>query len=145
MFDVLRWLIGNTVWFFIIGPALWRGGWPERTVAMINLAGMLLSPVFEYHLSARQLQFNLRVIDSCVTAGFLFVALTSDRWWPLFATAAALMDVATRLADNWVHDISLFMALTGPVIWSYISIFSLAAGIAELEVRRRRVGRAQDA
>ena len=77
MFDVLRWLIGNTVWFFIIGPALWRGGWPERTVAMINLAGMLLSPVFEYHLSARQLQFNLRVIDSCVTAGFLIVALTS--------------------------------------------------------------------
>jgi len=137
VFDVLRYLLGYTFWFFVIGLALWRGGWPERTAAIINLIGIFVTPLIQERPFAAHLQLNILLTDLCVLIGFLVVALKSDRWWPLFATAAALMTVLTDLAYGWVH-LSHRLALTGEVIWSYVAIFALAGGVAEVEWRRRR-------
>ncbi len=138
MYDIVRYLFGYTLWFFIIGVAYWRGGWPERAVAVINLIGILVTPLIQERPFVAHLQLNILLADLCVLIGFLVVALKSDRWWPLFATAAALMTVLTDLAYGWVH-LSHRLALSGEVLWSYVSLFALAAGIAEVEWRRRRL------
>jgi hypothetical protein len=138
VFDIVRYLVGAPIWFFVIGLALWRGGWPERAVAIINLIGMFVTPLVQERPFVSHLQLNILMADLCVLASFTVVALRSNRWWPLFATAAALMTVLTDIAYGWVH-LSHRLALTGEVIWSYISLFALAAGIAEVEWRRRRL------
>jgi hypothetical protein len=142
VFDVLRYLFGYTLWFFIIGLALWRGGWPERTVAIINLVAIVLSPMVQERPFINHLQVNLLLVDLCVLVGFFAVAFRADRWWPLFAAAAALMEVVTRIAPVWVHGISHGLAITGAVIWSYVAILSLAAGVGEVEWRKRRLHKA---
>jgi hypothetical protein len=138
VFDVLRYLIGNFIWFFVIGLALWRGEWPERTVAVINLIGMAVTPLVQERPFVSHLQLNILLADLCVLIGFMIVALRSNRWWPLFATAAALMTVLTDIAYGWVHLVH-WLALTGEVIWSYLGLFALAAGVVEVEWRRRRL------
>jgi hypothetical protein len=138
--DIVRYLFGFTLWFFIIGLAYWRGGWPERAVAVINLIGILVTPVVQERPFVAHFQLNILLIDFCVMVAFMVVALRSDRWWPLFATAAALMTVLTDLAYIWVH-LSHRLALTGEVIWSYVAIFALAGGVAEIEWRRQRFSR----
>jgi hypothetical protein len=138
VFDIVRYLIGAPIWFFVIGLALWRGQWPERTVATINLVAMLLTPLVQTRPLAPHLQVNVLLVDLAVLVGFTIVALKSDRWWPLFATAAALMTVLTDAAYGWVH-LAQRLAMTGEIVWSYISLFALAGGLAEVEWRRRHL------
>ena len=138
MFDIIRYLLGFTIWFFVIGIACWRGAWPERLIAITYLVAILISPLVQERPFANHLQVNLLIVDATVLMILIWLSLRSDRWWPLFAAAASVLEVSTRIAHVFVPGLSLAMAVTGAILWSYVMLFALAGGIAEIEIRKRR-------
>lgn len=116
--------------------ALWRGGWPERTVALGNLAAWAASTVAFDQLSPTTDPWALLAVDLCFLALLLYVALTSDRYWPLFAAAFHLLGVVVHIAILVDHVIRALAYMHGLAIWSYLVLIALAVGAAAQNRRR---------
>lgn len=73
--------------FSCCGFALWRGGRPERISAAIILIASFATPLVENAVPYASPEYGILLVDSLALAGLLAVALSSNRYWPLFATA----------------------------------------------------------
>lgn len=67
------------------GVAIWRGGWPERLAggAMI-LAWFATGLFYKTHLWFGP-QTAVFLVDLALMMVLVFIALRSDRWWPMWA------------------------------------------------------------
>lgn len=122
----------------VSGFALWRGGRPERWVALANLLAWILTPL-AYRNTLIDPQWGVFLVD----AGFLVLlaglAMTTDRNWLLFAAAFQLLAVMTHIAiavDRGVRTLAYFRGL---VIWSYLVLAALAVGAWMFRRDRRGV------
>jgi hypothetical protein len=109
--------------------SLWRGGWPERTVAIGTFIGSIAAAVFQDKSNINGQQWADLIVDLASLVLFAWVALRSDRWWPLWATAFQLINVVlyvARLADVRVGAKAPFMA---SVIWSYLILLTVVVGV----------------
>lgn len=73
----------------VAGVAAWiLGGRPERQVAAMLIAATIASKLVAWPLYGHFAEFEaaLSAIDMILLAGLLAVALTSDRYWPLWLT-----------------------------------------------------------
>lgn len=80
--------------------AAWTiGGQPERQVAGMLLAAALLSKFAAWPLHGRFVEFEVALfaIDALLLAGLLVIALTSDRYWPLWLTPLHAYTVIAHL------------------------------------------------
>jgi hypothetical protein len=80
------------------GAGLWLGRWPERLGASAMLAAWLATAL---SLNGTQLwgpQWGVMIIDVLLLAVLLFIALRSDRWWPLWACGFHALSVVLHLA-----------------------------------------------
>lgn len=80
--------------------AAWTiGGQPERQVAAMLFAATLLSKFAAGPVHGRFVEFELALfaIDVLLLAGLVFVALTSDRYWPLWLTPLHAYTVIAHL------------------------------------------------
>ena len=140
MYDLIRFSVGALVFFGLCGLAIWRGGWPERTVAVAILVGSFLTPVVQIHGSADGLEPWVFLIDFSFMLLVVGVALKSDRWWPLFCAAYALLVASSHFARSLNEGIRQYAYISGAVLWSYAAVLALGLGVWELE-RRRRLAR----
>jgi hypothetical protein len=116
----------------------WRwGGRDEKLAALGFMVATAASYLANAHLYSAT-ETGVLAVDIMLMAGLLLLALTSDRFWPLWATAfhfvALLVHVASlTLQGNfaWVYAIGLH-------VWSYAVIAALMVGTM-LEARRRRL------
>ncbi|MEH6660839.1 MAG: hypothetical protein V7679_04235 [Parasphingorhabdus sp.] len=88
--------------------ALYRGGGPERWVACIVIAMVVLDPAVHIFtpLEYATLDPGHLVIDMAGWLGLLAVALRANRFWPLCVVSLqtiALVAHATRLLDVTIH------------------------------------------
>lgn len=120
----------------VSGFALWRGGRPERWVALANLLAWILTPL-AYRNDLIDPQWGVFLVD----VGFLVLlaglAMTTDRNWLLFAAAFQLLAVMTHIAiavDRGVRTLAYFRGL---VIWSYLVLGALAVGAWMFRRHRR--------
>lgn len=110
--------------------ALWRGRRDERQVCVILVLGVLathlvISPVSQRYAG---LETDVMAVDLVVLAGFLWVALRSERFWPLWIAGLqlttvfghALKAVETSLL-SWAYGASL-------AFWGYPIVLILAIG-----------------
>ncbi|HEU0310960.1 MAG TPA: hypothetical protein VFR36_07070, partial [Sphingomicrobium sp.] len=72
--------------------AWWRGGSDERIVAATCLAGtvatmLAISPLHQRYSGVEE---GLLLVDLAVLAGFVAVALRSERFWPLWVAGLQL-------------------------------------------------------
>jgi hypothetical protein len=84
----------------VSGYALWRGGRPERFVAIIMLLGSFLS-IPAAHMVAtiwQSPEFGILAVDLVVLALLIFLLLLSDRFWPIWITAIQFVSVAIHFA-----------------------------------------------
>lgn len=124
-------VLPQQIWFALMmlvsGWALWRGGTPEKRVAVANVAAWFLTPL-TYDANASGLQWGVLGVDGLFLAYLVWLALTADRLWLLFATAFQLLGVVTHVALAVDADVPALPYRWGLVIWSYLVLASLAVG-----------------
>jgi hypothetical protein len=120
--------------------ALLRGSRDERQVALICILGALLTHYSWSPLHGRLagLEEGVLTIDLAVFAGFLAVALRSNRFWPLWIAGlqlTTLLGHVLKAADTGLFSRAYGAAL---MVWSYPIILILLVGTWRGERRARR-------
>lgn len=85
--------------------AFWRGRTIEKWGAVTALAGSVGSTLAALNQSWTHLALDLFVIDCAVLAGFWWLSLTSNRFWPYWATGWQLVAVLTHIQRALFVDI----------------------------------------
>lgn len=121
--------------------ALWRGGTDERIVAATCLAGtaatlLAISPLRERYSGVEE---GLMLVDLAVLAGFVTVALRSNRFWPLWVAGLQLTTSIGHLLKGIDQDLLPRAYGAALQFWSYPILIILAVGTYR---RHRRVIRA---
>jgi hypothetical protein len=127
----MRVLFFVTLLLACLAYALLRGGWPERSgVLMLVVASALTfaagSPLQQRFASV---ETGVLIVDVGLLIAFLTLALTTDRYWPLWTTALQLLVVLAHLA-RWA-DPHMFRVGYGFImaVWSYLQLLVMALGI----------------
>ena len=112
------------------GYALWRGQRDERLVALVCLGATLASRIAFSPLSIRyhNVEIGLLAIDASVLAAFIFVALRSPRFWPLWVAGLQLtssMALLMKAIDETLMPLAYGAAIA---LWSYPILIILAVG-----------------
>src|SRR5215208_5455602 len=89
---MLRYIIYSALLFGICGYAFWRGRADERLIAGVCVAAsvaslLLLGPA---RLRYSGMEFGVLAVDLLTLAAFVYVALRSDRFWPLWVSGLQL-------------------------------------------------------
>jgi hypothetical protein len=110
------------------GYALWRGRSDERIVALVCLGATLASRFAFSPLNVRYsgVETGLLVIDLLVLGTFLFVALRSRRFWPLWVAGLQLTSSTAHLMkaiDEHLLPVAYGAAIA---LWSYPILIILA-------------------
>ena len=142
MSEFLRFFFGIAVWLFILGVALWRGQGPERTVSAAHLIGMFATPLAQAHVATNDPDIGIMTVDLLVFVVLTWVALRSDRWWPLFSSAFFLITIGIHIIKITRPDASQYVYATSQIFFNYMSLYALGAGVIALEIRRSRARRA---
>ena len=80
------------------GYALWRGRGDERVAAAVCIGASLLSLAILRPLEDfQELEAGLLLIDMIVLASFVAIALTSQRFWPLWVSGLQLTSLLAHL------------------------------------------------
>lgn len=117
--------------------ALLRGSRDERHVALICLVGavvttLVLSPLAERFESV---ETPVMLVDLAVLAGFIVVALRSERFWPLWIAGLQLTTMMGHVLKE--IDLGLLPRAYGAALnfWAYPIVVIL--GIGTWRTRRR--------
>jgi nicotinamide riboside transporter PnuC len=120
--------------------ALLRGKRDERQVGLIFVIGVIatelvLPPARERFASV---ETRLMIVDLAVFAGFLWVALRSERFWPLWMAGLQLTAILGHVLK--AIDVELFARAYAAalVFWAYPMLLVLAVGTWRNERRTRR-------
>ena len=133
-------LIFSALLFPICLYALWRGGRDERLVASLCLAGTLATMLAVSPLAIRYrgVEGGLALVDLAVLAGFVTVALTSQRFWPLWVAGFQL---TTAFGHGLkAIDSNLLPQAYGAALqfWAYPILIILAVGTWRRQRRLRK-------
>lgn len=109
---------------------LLRGRRDERYVGIILVLGVIATHFAISPLSSRfaGVETHVMVVDLVVFAGFTWVALRSERFWPLWIAGLQLTTILGHLLK--ALDANLFSRAYGAalVFWSYPIVLILAIG-----------------
>lgn len=123
----------------ILGYAIIKGGWAERSVALILLIGSILTPLVAapFPRTFQQIEIGIFAIDICALILFLAVALSSRRYWPLWVVALHGVAMLGHLMPLTSRVISIVYA-NAIMWWSWPMLFLI--GWATYRHRRRLTG-----
>jgi hypothetical protein len=133
----MRVVIYYLLLFTVLAIAAWRGGRDERWAAFICVLGTAATASLVAPLPYRyeNVEVAVAVIDASVLAGFIAIALRSDRFWPLWV-AGIQLTATTGHALKAVHPDLLPVAYGAALaFWSYPILLIIAAGA----LRRNRI------
>ncbi len=137
----MRFWLFNGLFVISCGYALWRGGRDERICALIFIVGLAgTSAVHGWTAKYQTLVWGVFTIDVLMLLGLAWLALRSDRFWPLWLTAMQTVEVLG-------HGVTL----VGPRVipwayramisfWSYPMLLILLAGSIRHHRRQTRIG-----
>jgi hypothetical protein len=110
--------------------AWWRGGSDERIVAAACLSGtvatlLVVSPLRERYSGVEE---GLLLVDLAVLAGFVTVALRSNRFWPLWVAGLQLTTSLGHILKGIDQDLLPQAYGVALQFWSYPILLILAVG-----------------
>lgn len=111
----------------VCGLAVWRGGDDERLAAAGNLANWALSLVL-FRARSQDTQWNVMIVDCALLVLYLWLALRSRRYWPLFSAGFVLLLVITHAARALDAGVSGWAYLTAARVRSYMALFAIGYG-----------------
>lgn len=116
-----------TALMIVCALAFWRGRDEERMAAVGMLANWSLSRIlFKTH--SEGLQSGIFFVDLALLVVYLWLALRSPRYWPLFAAGFQLLAIITHLGRILDPRVSGWAYLTAEIIWSYLVLFAIGYG-----------------
>jgi len=107
--------------------AVWRGSDDERLASAGLLAAWAISMV-AFRAKSEDTQWAIFAIDFSLFALYLFIALRSVRFWPLFLAGFGLLMVITHLAHAFDTGISGWAYWTAARVWNYLCLFTIGYG-----------------
>jgi hypothetical protein len=132
----------RTLLAFVALYAFLRGSDDARKIAVICVLGTVLTHLAWSPLPERfaGLEAGVLLVDLLVFAGFLWVALRSDRFWPLWIAGLQLTTILGHVLK--IINVDLFSRAYGAALmfWSYPIVVILAVGTWR-GVRRARYAR----
>ena len=112
------------------GYALWRGRSDERMVALVCLGAVVATKFAVSPLAVRYsgIEFGLVLVDVGVLAAFLFVALRSTRFWPLWVAGLQLTSSMAHFMKAVDFHLLPEAYAAAAALWSYPILLILAIG-----------------
>lgn len=134
-------MILNTIWadiyyIFLVaccGYAIFRGSRSEYLGAAIIVVGSLSTLAIGrlFGTSWTGVEVGIFAIDIVALVAFILLALYSDRFWPMWATAFHLLAVTIHTAMLVAPQITPWAFATGAAFWAYPMLLALAIGSTE--------------
>jgi len=128
------------------GYALYRGSYYERVVALICLIGTVAS-VSLLPLHGRYASVNVGelAVDCIVLAGFVIVALHSDRFWPLWVAGLQFTSSFAHILKAFQPDLIPHAYAAAVRFWSYPILLILFVGAWRTHHRAQEIATAAPA
>lgn len=110
--------------------AFWRGRSDERIVALVCLGATIASRFAFSPISIRyhSVEIGLLLVDLAVLASFVFIALRSPRFWPLWIAGLQLTSSMAHLMKAIDEKLLPFAYGAAIALWSYPILIILAVG-----------------
>ena len=105
-----------------------RGGAGERLAGAAMLLAWIASPLAQNVNQRLGMQVGLFVIDSLLLTVLVFVALRSDRWWPMWACAFHAVGTLIHVLAALDVEISPRAYFIGSGLLSYLTMGALLLG-----------------
>lgn len=120
------------IWFVLMllasGYAFWRGGRPERIVAVVNVLAWYLSAIAYEQRDWLGPEWGVFGVDAAFLGILVWLALTTNRLWLLFAAAFQLLSIVTHFAIGADPVLQAWAYRWALVIWSYCVLGSMVVG-----------------
>lgn len=125
-----------------VGYALWRGGKPERAVAIILIL-MLSIDAFVHAITPAtyaKTDPGHFVIDALGWVAFLFIALRARRMWPLWVSSLQTISLIAHITKLLNYSIPPLVYAIMQVSSSYPLLIILMIGTYAHQTRLRQTG-----
>lgn len=127
---MVRMIIFNSLLLTVCAYAMWRGRSEERMVALACILATVATVVVKgpIQLSYSSVEIGVLLVDLMALAMFTFVALKSDRFWPLWVSGLQLTTSIGHLLKAINPDLVPIAYAAAGRIWSYPILIILAVG-----------------
>lgn len=134
MMTLILAVLFNITLVLICAFALTRGGKPERIGALLNLAGSFATGALQwFHAVSAALATSMTLtIDAGVALAFFWLAISTTRFWPIWAFGFALANLLVSVVAAMLPEVAPFIYHTGLVIYAYLALGALALGTYKL-------------
>ncbi|MBX3483590.1 hypothetical protein [Phenylobacterium sp.] len=103
---------------------LWRGRDDER-LAYVGLLGAWAVSMMVFRRDSEQTQTEILFVDLTLFAIYVWIALRSHGFWPLFVAAFQLLAFVTHIARVLDPSITGWAYLTAERVWSYLVLLTI--------------------
>lgn len=128
------------LWLGVSVYALWRGGQPERFVALMFLVAAPLSSALYSTGRWHGMQLGIFAVDIVMLILLLAIAFRANRYWPIGIAAMQVLQVIghlLKLADPQMLTVIYWVSA---VVWAYPMLLLLLLGTVRHRNREKRLG-----
>jgi hypothetical protein len=126
-----------TILFLVSAFAFWRGRTDERAAAAICILATFASNiVYEPHGAYAGVEVGVFMVDAAAFAGFTFIALRSERFWPLWLAGLQLTTVFSHLMKAIQLDLMPQAYAAAARFWVYPIFLIIVVGTWRSHRRR---------
>jgi hypothetical protein len=120
-----------------------KGGLPERFAGLLILLAYLMSVVLQDsdHLRFQNVDGGLLLVDSVLLFALIYLAIISQRFWPLWMSAMQVITVFSHFPIAIKEGILPWAYWRAISMWSYPMLFLLVAGTWWHQKRLKQSGR----
>ena len=125
-----RLFLYHALLFVACGYALLRGKTDSRIVAIVFLVGNFATAAVRSSMGSgySSVEAGILTIDILALLGFTYVALTSDRFWPLWVSGLQLTTSMGHLMKAFEADLMPLAYAAALRFWSYPILIILIVG-----------------
>jgi hypothetical protein len=126
----MRLLLYYSLLMAVVLLAFVRGRRDEQMAALTCVVGTALTVAVSHILQDRFTRFDAAAfgIDVLVLAAFLFIALRSDRFWPLWVSGLQLVATTVHLLKILDPGLMQFVFAAALAFWSYPILLFIGVG-----------------
>ena len=137
---MLRFILFTIVLFGSCGYALLRGRSDERVVGAVCITAAIASFALAAPASLRYsgVEFGVLGVDILTLAAFTYVALRSDRFWPLWISGLQLTTTVAHVLKAMQPDLVPIAYATAGRFWGYPILIIIAAATWRTQQRAGR-------
>jgi hypothetical protein len=135
---MIRVILFDMLLFGVCGYALLRGKWDARIVAAVCVIANFAS--YAVVSKYASVETGVLIIDLLTFLAFTFVALRSDRFWPLWISGLQLTTSLGHLLKGLETDLVPIAYAAALRFWSYPILIILAVGTWRQHRRARAEG-----